>query len=176
MRLYGKALANQIPDTTTGHQARLMFGAMTSALQGAYQTLASWDSTGVAQWTGLDAGAVAAARQYLDGTNDMLGKYFPDMPASDATLTTQQLAELRTAASGSSVAVKEIDELFGTSWLSELVDAIIEACATVSSAIANTVAKVGGSFLGGIWWVLLLVVAVLVFVPRVRRLALGGLR
>jgi hypothetical protein len=156
MRLYGKALANQIPATVTGHQARTMFGAMTSALQGAYVTLANWDSTGIAQATGLDAGAVAAARQYLDSTNEMLQGYYPQMPESNDPLTALQLQQLRTSASGSSVAAKEIDELFGTSWLSELVDAVIEACGTVSSAIASTVAKVTGSFLGGMWWLIAL--------------------
>jgi hypothetical protein len=156
MRLYGKALAKQIPDATTGHQARLMFGLMASALGGAYVTLGNWDSTGLAQATGLDAGAVAAARQYLDSTNGMLTEYYDMMPESDEQLTADQLTRLRVAASTSSVAVREIDLLFGSSWLAELVDALIEACGTVSAAIANTVAKAAGSFIGGFWWAIVI--------------------
>jgi hypothetical protein len=154
MRLYGKALAKQIPDSVTGHQARTMFGAMTSNLESAYITLANWDSTGIAQSTGLDAGAVAEAKQYLDGTNEMLGKYYPQMPASSDPVPAEQLAQLRTAVSTCSVAIKTIDDLFGTSWLSELVDSLIEAIGTVTAAVANTVAKVAGSFLGGVWWLI----------------------
>jgi hypothetical protein len=171
MRLYGKALANQIPATTTGHQARTMFGAMTEALAHAYDTLGAYDAStpgaaagalsGIFPFLGaasaaLDPGEVAAAQSYLDSTNEMLAKYFPRMPASDDVLTDQQLAELRTSVSTSSAAVQIIDELFGTSWLSQLSDSIVEACGTVTAAIASTVAKVGGSMIGGMWWLLAL--------------------
>lgn len=159
-QLYGKQLANQIPATTTGNQARLAFGAMTENLHGAYQTLADYTD---AQATGshevatfravVDADAIAAARQYLDSTNDMLGRYFPDMPATDEALSAQQLAELKAAASICSVACMTIDDLFQTSWLASLVDAVIEATATVVGKVANAVSKVAGSFLGGTWWI-----------------------
>ena len=154
MRLYGRQLANQVPTSTTGNQARLMFGLMTSALGNAYATLAEYDGTGFARWSGLDAGAVDAARGYLDGTNEMLARYYADMPTSDDVLSEHQLTELRASVSGASVACKEIDDLFSTSWLAELADALIEACGTVSAAIAGTVAKVAGSFLGGAWWLI----------------------
>jgi hypothetical protein len=157
MALYGKALANQIPSSVTGNQARLGFGAMTSALQGAYQTLASYDLGGIGEWSGLDAGSVAAARQYLDSTNEMLQGYFADMPISDAPLSEHQLQEFKTSASTSSVAVKTIDDLFSTSWLGDLCDALIAAIGTVTSAVANAVSKVAGSFIGGTWWIWILV-------------------
>lgn len=166
MALVGKALANQIPSTVTGNQARLAFGAMTTSLSSAYGTLADWDSTGIAQATGLDAGAVAAGRQYLDSTNAMLAKYFSDMPESDSPLNDQQLLELKTSVSGCSVAVDQIDQLFRTSWLSELCDAIIEACATVTGKVANAVSKVAGSFIAGTWWIWVIVVVVVVVVKR----------
>jgi len=166
MALIGKALANQVPASTTGNQARLMFGAMTSALSGAYSTLADYDSTGIAQWTGLDAGSVDSARGYLDSCNGILQKYFADMPISDAQLDSHQLQELKTAVSTSSVAVSTIDELFKTSWLQELCDAIVQAAGTVTAAIANTVSKVGGSFVGGTWWIWLLLGMGLILVTR----------
>jgi hypothetical protein len=156
VRLYGKALARQIPDNVTGHQARRMFGLMTSALGNAYATLASYDGLGIASATGLDAGAVEAARQYLDTANGILQDYFPHMPESDELLTAQQLAELRASASTSSVAAKEVDELFLTSWLDELVDSLIEAIGTVGAKVGAAVAKVAGSFIGGWWWAIAL--------------------
>lgn len=168
MALYGKALANQVPASTTGNQARIMFGAMTAALSSAYGTLANYDSTGIAQATGLDAGSVDAARSYLDSCNQILSQYFPSMPISDIQLDSHQLAQLKTAVSTSSVAVKTIDDLFGTPWLQELCDAIVEAAATVTATIANTVSKVGGSFVGGTWWIWLLLAVGLVLVTRLR--------
>lgn len=156
MRLYGKALASQVPTSTTGHQARLMYGAMTAALGNAYATLAEYDTGGIAEWSGLDAGAVAAARGYLDSTNEMLGRYYANVPPSDAVLTAQELAELRASVSTSSVACKTIDDLFSTSWLAELADSVVAAAGTVSATVAGAVAKVAGSFLGGIWWMLAL--------------------
>jgi hypothetical protein len=154
--LVGKALAKQIPDNATGNQARLMFGLLTRSLASAYGTLAEYDSSGIAQATGLDAGSVRAAREYLDSTNSMLGDYFPDMPTSDQVLTAQQLAELRTAVSGASVAAQQIDQLFGTSWLEELADAIIEAAGTISAKVAAATAKVLGSTIGALWWLIVL--------------------
>jgi hypothetical protein len=156
MGLIGKQLAKQIPDTTTGNTARIMFGAMTSALSGAYDTLASYDLGGIAQATGLDAGSVQAAHDYLDSTNQMLQGYYVDMPATDDPLGAHQLDELKTAVSTSSVAVSTVDDLFGTSWLAELSDSIVAAANTVSAAVANTISKVAGSFIGGTWWIIAL--------------------
>jgi hypothetical protein len=165
MRLYGRQLADQVPETTTGHRARVMFGAMTEALAGAYGTLESYQSTGALGVMvpgisllreAVDGDAVAAARQYLDSTNGLLQTYFPLMPASDDVLPELQLQQLRTAVSTSSVAVREIDILFSTTWLDELADSIIEACGTVSAQIAGTVAKLGGTFVGGMWWLIAL--------------------
>ena len=168
-QLYGKDLSKQVPASTTGNQARLMFGAMTSALAGAYSTLADYDTGGVAQWTGLDAGSVQTARDYLDSTNTMLQGYYADMPTADSAISAHQLQELQTSVSTSSVAVKTIDDLFGTGWLSELCDSIVAAAGTVSAAIANTVSKVAGSFIGGTWWLILLIVAGLVVWSRYKR-------
>jgi hypothetical protein len=171
MRLYGRALADQIPTTTTGHQAREMFGQMTEALAGAYSTLEAYGDTGVLGAIApgasfvrdvIDGDAIAAARQYLDSTNDMLQRYFPQMPESDEILSDLQLQQLRTAVSGTSTAVREIDQLFSTSWLNELSDSIVESAGTVSAQIASTVAKVGGSFVGGLWWLIALGLGALV--------------
>jgi len=167
-QLYGKALANQVPGSVSGHQARTMFGAATAALAGAYETLGQYDS-GFAEWSGLDAGSIGAARSYLDSTNAMLAGYFSDMPESSEPLSEHQLQELRTAVSSSSVAVKTIDDLFSTSWLSELCDAVIAAAGTVTASIANGVSKVAGSFVGGTWWLWLLVAGGLVFWSRYKR-------
>lgn len=168
MALMGKQLARQLSRETTGHQARTMFGAMTAALSGAYSTLASYDTAGIAEWSGLDAGSIEAARAYLDSTNTMLSGYFSQMPESSGRLTDHQFQMLTTSVSGSSVAVATIDDLFGTGWLEELCTQIVAAVGTVSSSIANGVSKVAGSFLGGTWWVWLLAGLTLVFWKRYR--------
>lgn len=141
--LYGKALANTIPATTTGYQARSMFGKMTKQLGNAYATLANYDPSGIAQKSGIDAGSVKAARQYLDSTNDMLGKYYAQMPESNEPLTADQLQKLKTSVSGASVAVKTVDDLFGTPFWRELAGDITEAAKTVTKAIASSPFGIG---------------------------------
>jgi len=152
-QLYGKALANQIPDSTTGNQARIAFGAMTATLHAAYEKLAEYDPSGIGQWTGIDAGSGQAARNYLDSANDALAKYYAQMPENDQPLSSELLTKFKAAVSISSTACQYIDENFSTSFLAELADAVIEACATVVGRVANTVSKVAGSFIGGTWWI-----------------------
>jgi hypothetical protein len=166
MNLVGKQLAAQIPDATTGNQARTMFGAMATALSNAYATLDSYQhdsrvqaTIGTALFTpvalvyGATPDAIGPAREYLDSTNDMIQGYYGNTFEDDAQLTPDLLEQLRTSVSGTSVAVQTIDDLFGTSWASELGDSVVSACGTVSAAIANTVAKMAGSFIGGMWWI-----------------------
>jgi len=172
-QLYGKALANQIPDSTTGNQARLAFGAMTKALSGAYGTLDGYDSTGLAEGLGLDAGSITTARQYLDSSNVRLGEYFPQYPATDALLPSDLLTKFRMCVSTTSVAVQYIDENFSTSFLAELADEVIAACATVTGKVANAVSKVAGSFIGGTWWIWVLAGVGLVLVSKYKK-ASGG--
>jgi len=173
-QLYGKSLANQIPDSTTGNQARLAFGGMTSALHSAYLKLGEYDPTGLGDWTGIDAGSGQAAKQYLDDANGILSTYYAQMPVDDAPLSSQLLTKLKVAASTSSVAVKYIDDNFSTSFLAELADSVIEACATVVGKVANTVSKVAGSFLGGTWWIWVLVAVGVVLVKGTRKTSTGG--
>jgi len=177
MQLVGKDLAAQIPGNVSGHDARRMFGVMTDALAGAYAVLDAWDSgrqgAGVlfplsAPIVGADAGASTAARSYLDSVNAMLTRYYPGMPASDDPLDTQRVAELKASVSTSSVAVREIDVLFSTGFLEELVDAIVEACGTIAARVAAGVAQIAGSTLGALWWLVLPAVA-LAIVLAVRR-------
>lgn len=175
MALYGKALARQLPSSTTGNQARLAFGAMTAALNKAYAKLDEYDAgllgTAASVAPGIfgtilsaihgagvvaDANSVSTARGYLDDINGILNKYFPDMPVSDAVLTEQQFAELSASVSTCSVAVKTVDDLFSTSFLEELCDAILAAVPTVAGAIANAASKALGSTLGSLWWVIAL--------------------
>lgn len=137
--LSGKALANTIPDTTTGYQARAMFGIMTQKLAGAYDTLRAYDPTGLAKATKIDAGSIDAARQYLDSTNTMLAKYYAQMPNSGDKLTADQLKKLKVAVSTSSVAVKTVDDLFGTSFWRELGGEIVEAAKTVAAKVNATI-------------------------------------
>jgi len=153
MPLYGKELANTIPATITGNQARSLFGNLTVSLHNAYNTLASYDSTGTARVTGLDAGSVKAARDYLDSTNDMLGKYYPQMPANNSPLPATQLAQLRTAVSTTSVAVKTIDDLFNTSWLSEIAISIVQAVPQVISKVSEGTSSVLWAFFKNTWWI-----------------------
>jgi hypothetical protein len=173
-QLYGKALANQIPDSTTGNQARLAFGAMTAALAGAYAKLGEYDSTGLAEGLGLDAGSITTAHSYLDTTNIRLSEYYPKFAATDDLLPADLLTQLRMCVSTSSVAVQYIDENFGTSFLAELVDNVIAACATVTGKVANAISKVAGSFIGGTWWIWLLVAAGFVLVGKYKKATGGG--
>jgi hypothetical protein len=177
MTLTGKQLAAQVPDSTTGNQSRAMFGAMATAIGNAYATLASyqWDSTlqaflipGGAIIYGLTPDTVGAAKAYLDTTNAMIQGYYANTFEDDATLTPLLLAQLRTSVSGTSVAVKTIDDLFSTSWASELGDEITTAAGTVSAAIANTVAKVAGSFIGGAWWLIALAIVGVILYRKYR--------
>jgi hypothetical protein len=175
--LYGKQLAKQVPDSTTGHQARAMYGSMTASLGNAYAVLATYQASeanlgnavgavgtaatagtasGLLGWLGLkgaqalDAGSVEAAQAYLDDCNGFLQEHYPQMPAIDDALTDQQMAWLRADVSTSSTACQQIDQMFGTSVLGELSDSICEAAGTVGAAVASTVSKAagfGGSFL-----------------------------
>jgi hypothetical protein len=145
--LYGKALSKTIPSTTTGYQARTMFGIMTKKLSGAYTTLNNYDPTGLAKATKIDAGSIDAARKYLDDTNTMLAKYYAQMPETNEVLTSEQLTKLKTAVSTSSVAVKTVDDLFGTSFWKELGTELAKAAVTVTKTVAKTVEQaVGFSF------------------------------
>lgn len=155
MALYGKALADQIPANTTGNQARSLFGTLTTSLHNAYVTLQGYDATGVARVTGLDAGSVNAGRTYLNNTNEMLSKYYAQMPVSDDRLTADQLNKLKVAVSTTSVAVKTIDDLFSTSWGVELFGNIAQAAKDISSAAGGSIADVAGAFLKKTWWIFL---------------------
>lgn len=142
--LSGKALAKTIPAETTGYGARKMFGEMTRALSNAYSTLQSYDPSAIAQRSGLDAGSVKAARDYLDSTNAMLGKYYAQMPESSDRLTTDQLTKLKTAVSTSSTAIKTVNDLFGTSWAMELTREIAKAAVAVPKQILHGAAEAVG--------------------------------
>ena len=169
MNLYGRELANTIPRGITGYQARAMFGTLTRWLANAYQTLAEYKSTGgiaaifpaaaLAKFA-FTKEATDAATRYLDSTNAMLQKYYPQMPESNAQLADLQFAQLQTSVISTSIAVREIDQMFGTPWSTELANDIVEAAGTVSAWIASKTAKVVGNVLGGIlgkaWWVILL--------------------
>jgi len=137
--LTGKALANTVTANTTGNQARAMFGQMTKALSNAYATLKNYDSSSVAERSGIDAGSVKAARQYLDSTNAMLGKYYPNMPATNDKLTATQLSQLKLCVSSASTAAKTIDDLFSTSWASELTAEIANAAKGIISKAGDIV-------------------------------------
>ena len=142
--LSGKALAASIPATTTGYGARKMFGEMTQALGNAYGTLKNYDPNGIAQKSGIDAGSVKAAKDYLDSTNTMLAKYYKQMPASSDPLTADQLKKLKVAASTSSVAIKTVNDLFGTSWAMELSMEIAKAAVDVPKQILHGAAEAVG--------------------------------
>lgn len=142
--LSGKALANTIPAETTGYGARKMFGEMTQALANAYSTLQNYDPNKTAQRTGLDAGSVKAARDYLDSTNTMLAKYYKQMPESSDKLTADQLKKLKVAVSTSSTAVKTVNDLFGTSWAMELTKEIGKAAVEVPKQILHGAAEAVG--------------------------------
>lgn len=160
MALYGKALADQIPSRTTGNQARLLFGQMTASLHNAYVKLKEFDSTGIGSRTGLDAGSVKAARDYLDNANGILQTYFLQMPASHNALTADQLQKLKVAVSTSSTAVNYIDENFGTGFLAEMFNAIGQALVDIpgaaASKIGSGVSDIVLNFLKETWWIILL--------------------
>lgn len=137
--LVGKKLAVTIPATTTGYQARALFGKMAGLVSSAYVTLQRYDAGGLAQKSGIDAGSVKAARDYLDNTNATLKKYYAFMPESSAQLTAKQLEQLRLSVSTSSVAVDYIDKNFGTSFLSELATSIKDAGKEIIKKAADTV-------------------------------------
>lgn len=137
--LVGKKLAATIPATTTGYQARALFGKMTGLLSNAYVTLQRYDAGGLAEGSGIDAGSIKAARDYLDSTNATLQKYYPMMPESSAQLTAKQLEQLRLCVSTSSVAVDYIDKNFGTSFLAELATSIKDAGTEIIKKAADTV-------------------------------------
>jgi hypothetical protein len=158
--LSGKALANTIPATTTGYQARNMFGLMTGQLANAYRTLDNYDSWGIAEKTGIDAGSVKAARQYLDSTNSMLSKYYAQMPESSNALTSDQLTKLKAAVSTSSVAVKTVDDLFGTSFWKELGGEIVNAAKTVAKAVNEGIGFSAGMIAAGAVGVGFLILAI----------------
>lgn len=137
-QLTGKQLAASIPATTTGHQAREMFGKLTIELQRAYAALKAYDSS-------LSSTPIKAALQYLDSTNQMLSKYYKDMPASHDQLSEDQLKKLRLCVSSASTAMKTIDELFGgTTWQQELVSSIRDAGKTIVKETISTVSNVIG--------------------------------
>ena len=137
--LTGKALANTVTANTTGNQARAMFGQMTKALSNAYATLKNYDSSSVAERSGIDAGSVKAARQYLDSTNTMLGKYYPNFAANNDKISSTQLTQLRLCVSSASTAAKTIDDLFSTSWASELTSEIANAAKGIISKAGDIV-------------------------------------
>ncbi len=158
--LSGKALANTIPATTTGYQARNMFGLMTQKLAGAYTTLRNYDPTGIAKATKIDAGSIDAAREYLDSTNTMLAKYYAQMPESNNALTSDQLNKLKVAVSTSSVAVKTVDDLFGTSFWKELGTEIAAAAKTVVGKINAGIGFSAGMIAAGAVGVGFLILAI----------------
>jgi hypothetical protein len=158
--LSGKALAATIPATVTGFQARSMFGIMTQKLAGAYATLRAYDPTGLAKATKIDAGSIDAARQYLDSTNSLLAKYYAQMPNTGDKLTADQLNKLKVAVSTSSVAVKTVDDLFGTGFWKELGGEIVEAAKTVVKKINESIGFSAGMIAAAAAGVGLLILAV----------------
>lgn len=157
---YGKALSAKVPTTTTGYQARAMFGQMTTWLARAYGTLKAYDPSGIAAASRIDAGSIKAAREYLDSTNTMLAKYYAQMPASDAVLTADQLNKLKVAVSTSSVAVKTVDDLFGTTFWKELGTEIVQAGKDIVKKINTGIGFSAGMIAAGAVGVGFLILAI----------------
>jgi len=157
---YGKALSAKVPTNTTGYQARAMFGQMTAWLAKSYATLQNYDPSGFAAATRIDAGSIKAARDYLDSTNTMLAKYYAQMPASNDVLTADQLNKLKVAVSTSSVAVKTVDDLFGTSFWKELGTEIVAAGKEIVSKVNTGIGFSAGMIAAGAVGVGFLILAI----------------
>jgi hypothetical protein len=157
---YGKALSAKIPASTTGYQARAMFGQMTGWLSKAYATLKNYDPSGIAAASRIDAGSIKAAREYLDSTNQMLAKYYAQMPATNDALTADQLNKLKVAVSTSSVAVKTVDDLFGTSFWKELGTEIVQAGKEIVSKVNTGIGFSAGMIAAGAVGVGFLILAI----------------
>ena len=74
----------------------------------------------------------------------MLAKYYKQMPESDSVLTADQLKKLKVAVSTSSVAVKTVDDLFGTSFWKELGGEILTAGKNIINKTASAFAPTIG--------------------------------
>lgn len=157
---YGKALSAKVPSNTTGYQARVMFGQMTGWLSKAYATLTNYDPSGIAAATRIDAGSIKAAREYLDSTNTMLAKYYKQMPESNDVLTADQLNKLKVAVSTSSVAVKTVDDMFGTSFWKELGTEIVQAGKEIVSKVNTGIGFSAGMIAAGAVGVGFLILAI----------------
>lgn len=157
MALIGKALANQIPESTTGKQAAAVCRGMLAALGRAYGVVDAYDPSGLAQASGLDAGSVEAAKMYLDGQREYVDRVLSDCPTSDNPIASTLLARVRAAASGSSTACKYVDDNFQTSFAAELSAEVVAVTGTIVGKIGDAVSTVAGSFIGSTWWVWILV-------------------
>ncbi len=86
-----------------------------------------------------------------------------DPDGDQGTVDSSNLVFLQNAVILTSTMMDTIDSFFDVDILADLSDAVVTTADKLSATLANAVAKVAGNTLGGLWWVILLVVAAFLF-------------
>ena len=86
-----------------------------------------------------------------------------DPDGDQGTVDSSNLVFLQNAVILMSTMMDTIDSFFDVDILADLSDAVVTTADKLSATLANAVAKVAGNTLGGLWWVILLVVAAFLF-------------
>jgi len=175
--LYGQNLSAQVPDGCTWSQGTDVCAACEAAAQSSYSVFSDWqnaqnhglaDAARMAFLNSLDASQTAQLKSQLDDALaatlalDQLIQQQGQDTGWDEAMPADYVAKLRGVVANMSSMMATIDSWFSVSLTGALSDAIVSTVGGISGTVANAISKVAGNFIGGTWWVWLIVAGVVV--------------
>jgi hypothetical protein len=187
MALYGASLSKYVPDGCTWGQGTDVCAACEDAAKASYSVFSDWanaknhglaDAARMAFLNGLDSGQTDQLKSQLDDAYaatlalDQLIQEQGQAGSWDDPMPADYVAKLHGVVANMSSMMSTIDAWFSVSLTGALSDSIIATVGGISGTVANAVSKVAGSFIGGTWWIWLLVGAAFVVSPKLRKVVL----
>ena len=181
MALYGTNLAAAIGSKTTWGQGTNICKTIEDALQSCYSSLSGWqnyqasgavDTVNRAIWQAISPADGATIKTDLDeslASVDAIDSMILDKinaEGEDAVMADDYRDKLRASVAAASQTVALVDSAFHTSFAGAVSDAIVPVVGGISDKIANALSAILGNFLAGIWWVIPLAVAAVLFWRR----------
>ena len=166
MALYGDNLAKSFRAGSTYQQATDALAALEAGLRACYSSFSLWDNwkaSGTADTVNLAIlsaiapnDATAAKAQVDDDLARTLAldTLIQQAPDWSAAVSTDDLATMQDRLKVGSDTCAMVDSLFHTSVAAQVSDAIVPVVGSIGDQIGNAVSKLLGNFLGGIWWIL----------------------
>jgi len=185
--LYGPNLSVYVPDPCTWAQAQTILHSCGDACTSAYSVfddVSAGNSQGLVSSATMALVAAASGQAQMAQLKSQLDDTYARVMATESTFGDAAAADpdgdegnvdssnmvfLQNAVSLTSSMMATIDSFFDVDLLADLSDAIVNTADKISATVANTVAKMAGNVVGGLWWVILLAVVALLFLTHEKK-------